>query len=96
MYTYSNIIGKSRQGGNELSGGISELFRKKDKDFETSKFFTILKKAFEQSSMMTADIYVPDGEKIEKQTENGLICGHSYSITKVCQTIDQDLGNYNF
>ena len=60
-----------------------------------------MKKAFKQSSLMTASLHVPDGEKhetyeIEKETETGLICGHSYSITNVCQAKGQDLGNYNF
>ena len=95
MYTYSNIKGKSRQGGVELSGGLSELFTKKDQDFDNPKFFTILKKAFERSSMMTADLLVPDGEQLEGETENGLIYSHSYSITKVCQA-KTDLGNSNF
>ena len=77
-----------------MSGGISEVFRKKDEDFGNPKFFTILKKAFERSSMMTADLLVPDGEFLEGETENGLIYGHSYSITKVCQA-KTELGNYS-
>ena len=74
-----------------MSGGLSELFRKKDEDFGNPKFFTILKKAFERSSMMSTDILVPDGEKPEGVKENGLATGHSYSITKVCQA-QTDLG----
>ena len=77
-----------------MSGGLSEVFRKKDEDFGNPKFFTILKKAFERSSMMTADLLVPDGEFLEGETENGLIYGHSYSITKVCQ-VKTKLGNYS-
>ena len=96
MYTYSNIKGFSRQGGVELSGGLSEIFNKKDEDFgNPTKFFTILKKAFERSSMMTADILVPDGEELEGETKDGLVYGHSYSITKVCQA-QTDIGNSNF
>ena len=75
-----------------MSGGLSELFTKKDEDFgNPSTFFTILKKAFERSSMMTADILVPDGEELEGQTKDGLVYGHSYSITKVYQA-QTDLG----
>ena len=68
-----------------MSGGLSEVFTKKDEDFGNPKFFTILKKAFERSSMMTADLFVPEGNSLEDESENGLIYGHSYSITKVCQ-----------
>ena len=71
------------------------LFRKKNEDFGNPKFFTILKKAFERSSMMTADLLVPDGKIQEGETENGLIYGHSYSITKVCQA-KTELGNSKF
>ena len=93
MYTYSNIKGYNKQGGVELSGGLSEVFNKKDdEDFGN---FTILKKAFERSSMMTADLLVPDGKLLEEETENGLIYGHSYSITKVCQA-KTELGNSKF
>ena len=51
-----------------MSGGLSELFRKKDEDFGNPKFFTILKKAFERSSMMTASLHVPE-EQLEGETE---------------------------
>ena len=45
--------------------------------------------------MMTADLLVPDGKLQEGETENGLIYGHSYSITKVCQA-KTELGNSKF
>ena len=81
--------GLAKQGGVELSGGLSEVFKKeKDEDFGN---FTILKKAFERSSMISTDILVPDGEEPEGVKENGLATGHSYSITKVCQA-ETDLG----
>ena len=54
-----------------------------------------MKKAFERSSLMTADLLVPDGGLLEEETENGLISGHSYSITKVCQA-KTELGNSKF
>ena len=45
--------------------------------------------------MMGTSINVADGEKLEEEKENGLVKGHSYSITKVYQA-QTDLGNSNF
>ena len=45
--------------------------------------------------MMGTSIDVLEGEELEEEKDNGLVKGHSYSITKVYQA-QTDLGNSNF
>ena len=45
--------------------------------------------------MMATAIDLADGEEMGGVKENGLVKGHLYSITKVCQA-QTDLGNSNF
>ena len=88
---YAKLHGsyEALKGGNtsealeDFTGGVSERF---DLKKAPSDLFSILEKRTKRSSMMACSIN-PNPKVNEEKTSQGLVRGHSYSITKV-QFID--------
>ncbi|KAG8225420.1 hypothetical protein J437_LFUL004620 [Ladona fulva] len=78
--SYEALVGgATSEGMEDLTGGICEIF---DIRNAPPNLFEIMLKAFQRSSMMGCSIECT--EYLEEFTEEGLVKGHAYSITKVC------------
>jgi len=78
--SYESLKGGSTQEAMvDFTGGCSEMFQldKPDKDL-----FTVTLKAYERCSLIGCSIE-PDPNEYEARTDDGLVRGHAYSITKV-------------
>ncbi|KAL9917194.1 calpain A isoform 2-T3 [Glossina fuscipes fuscipes] len=72
--------GSTCEAMEDFTGGVTEWYDLKE---APSNLFSILAKAVERNSMMGCSLE-PDPNILEAETQEGLIRGHAYSITKVC------------
>uniref|UniRef100_A0A1A9ZRB7 Calpain catalytic domain-containing protein n=1 Tax=Glossina pallidipes TaxID=7398 RepID=A0A1A9ZRB7_GLOPL len=72
--------GSTCEAMEDFTGGVTEWYDLKE---APSNLFSILAKAVERNSMMGCSLE-PDPNVLEAETQEGLIRGHAYSITKVC------------
>lgn len=75
--------GSTSEAMEDFTGGVTEMF---ELDKPPANLFTIMKKAFERSSLMGCSID-QGGRGMEAELDNGLVVGHAYSITSV-QMVD--------
>ncbi|XP_055372966.1 calpain-A-like [Condylostylus longicornis] len=81
--SYENLRGGSAcEAMQDFTGGITEWYDLRD-NANMMAHFKIMLKAYEKKSMMCCSIIVDDDSQLESETEDGLIRGHAYSITKV-------------
>ncbi|XP_058832902.1 calpain-B-like [Topomyia yanbarensis] len=73
--------GTAREAMQDFTGGITESYRLKGKEPPPENLFEIIQSGFERGSMFACNI-LPDPKVPEAHTPEGLLKGHSYSITK--------------
>lgn len=71
--------GTSCEALQDFTGGFTEMY---DLKKAPSNIYQIIEKEFERNSMMACAIE-PDPRVVEAETPQGLVCGHSYSLTKI-------------
>ena len=84
-YSYSNLSGgHGSEGMVDLTGGTSEYLHIRDDDdqlkLDIHDIYEKIKDCLEEQALITCAIKGVPGET-EAQKENGLVCGHAYSIT---------------
>ncbi|XP_053683362.1 calpain-B-like [Sabethes cyaneus] len=73
--------GTAREAMQDFTGGITEAYRWKGADTPPENLFEIIHSGFERGSMFACNI-LPDPKSSAVHTPEGLLRGHSYSITK--------------
>ncbi|XP_058461585.1 calpain-B-like [Malaya genurostris] len=73
--------GTAREAMQDFTGGITESYRLKGKEPPPENLFDIIQSGFERGSTFACNI-LPDPNVPEAHTPQGLLKGHSYSITK--------------
>lgn len=73
--------GTAREAMQDFTGGITESYRLRGKEPPPENLFEIIHSGFQRGSMFACNI-LPDPKLPEAHTREGLLKGHSYSITK--------------
>ncbi|XP_055597690.1 calpain-B-like [Uranotaenia lowii] len=73
--------GTAREAMQDFTGGITESYRLRAKESPPENLFEIIHTGFQRGSMFACNI-LPDPNIPEAHTPEGLLKGHSYSITK--------------
>ncbi|EDS33975.1 calpain B [Culex quinquefasciatus] len=73
--------GTAREAMQDFTGGITESYRLRSKEPPPENLFEVIQSGFQRGSMFACNI-LPDPKIPEARTPQGLLKGHSYSITK--------------
>lgn len=73
--------GTAREAMQDFTGGITESYRLRGKEPPPDNLFEIIHTGFQRGSMFACNI-LPDPKIPEAHTPQGLLKGHSYSVTK--------------
>jgi len=90
---YSNLEGgHACEGMVDLTGGTAELIKLKDMD--AHELFEEISECIEDGSLLSTSIQANPHE-VEAKKDNGLICGHAYSITGATSFLVNDEDIYH-